>query len=67
MDKKQMIKELIRFEIQQHGPLVKNACDNELQAFKLYLIERKEQLNQTPSQFLVQIWENQSKLYKKAG
>lgn len=48
MRRLELVKNLIREEIQDHKPLVRNACQNEIEAFQKYLEQRKEQLLKEP-------------------
>lgn len=45
MIKTEMIKTLLKYEIRLQRTLVKNACENQLMCFELYLFKRKTELN----------------------
>lgn len=52
MNKLNLVKTLIKHEIETQKPLVRNACQNELACFQDYLVQKKEKLSKLPESHL---------------
>jgi len=61
-----LLKNLIRIEILTHRALVHNACQNEMEAFSLYLIQRKQELSRLTTSQLESIYSGLERYQKVA-